>query len=69
MPAAHLDGPDLDLRLLVDHLERLVRAHVALNNTLQGHLHDLWPELQKLRSPAWSPRSRHTCFPSLGSAP
>src|SRR5215211_1967618 len=24
-PAAHLDGPELDLRLLVDHRERLVR--------------------------------------------
>src|SRR5215217_2083626 len=46
LPAAHLDGPELDLRLLVDHRERLVRARVALNNTLQWHLHDLWPELQ-----------------------
>jgi len=26
LPAAHLDGPELDLRLLVDHRERLVRA-------------------------------------------
>jgi hypothetical protein len=24
-PAAHLDGPELDLRLLVDHRERLIR--------------------------------------------
>ena len=24
-PVAHLDGPELDLRLLVDHRERLVR--------------------------------------------
>src|SRR5215217_7681312 len=31
-PAAHLDGPELDLRLLVDH--RLVRHRVELNNTL-----------------------------------
>jgi transposase len=38
LPAAHLDGPELDLRLLVDHRERLVRARVALNNTLQWHL-------------------------------
>ena len=28
-------GPELDLRLLVDHRERLVRARVALNSTLQ----------------------------------
>jgi transposase len=39
------DGPELDLRLLVDHRERLVGQRVALNNTLQWHLHDLWPEL------------------------
>src|SRR4051812_48483431 len=45
LPAAHLDGPELDLRLLVDHRERLVRQRVAINNTLQWHLHDLWPEI------------------------
>jgi transposase len=33
-PAAHLDGPELDLRLLVDHRERLVRHRVELNSTL-----------------------------------
>ena len=45
LPAAQLDGRELDLRLLVDHRERLIRQRVALNNTLQWHLHDLWPEL------------------------
>jgi transposase len=45
LPIAHLDGPELDIRLLVDHRERLVRQRVGLNNTLQWHLHDLWPEL------------------------
>ena len=45
LPAAQLEGTELDLRLLVDHRERLVRQRVALNNTLQWHLHDLWPEL------------------------
>ncbi len=44
-PAAHLAGPELDLRLLVDHRERLVRHRVELNCTLLWHLHDLWPEL------------------------
>ena len=42
-PAAHLDGPELDLRLLVDHRERLVRQRVGLNSTLQWHLHDSGP--------------------------
>ena len=59
-PAAHLDGPELDLRLLVDHRERLVRHRVELNSTLLWHLHDLWPELQlpggALFSNRWSTR-------------
>jgi transposase len=46
LPAAQLDGAELDLRLLVDHRERLIRQRVALNSTLQWHLHDLWPELR-----------------------
>jgi transposase len=45
LPTAELAGPELDIRLLVDHRERLVRTRVGLNNTLQWHLHDLWPEL------------------------
>ena len=60
LPAAHLDGPELDLRLLVDHRERLVCQRVALNNTLQWHLHDLWPELAlpsgAMFSTKWSTR-------------
>src|SRR3954469_2880854 len=59
-PAVHLDGPELDLRLLVDHRERLVAHRVELNNTLLWHLHDLWPELQlpggALFSKKWSTR-------------
>ena len=38
-------GVELDIRLLVDHRERLVRMRVALYNDLLWHLHDLWPEL------------------------
>ena len=60
LPAAHLDGPELDLRLLVDHRERLVRQRVAINNTLQWHLHDLWPDLRfpasALFHGTWGPR-------------
>src|ERR671910_1360587 len=59
-PTAHLDGPELDLRLLVDHRERLIRHRVELNSTLLWHLHDLWPELQlpggALFSRKWSTR-------------
>jgi transposase len=59
-PAAQLDGPELDLRLLVDHRERLIRHRVELNSTLLWHLHDLWPELVlpggALFSRKWSTR-------------
>jgi transposase len=59
LPTAELAGPELDIRLLVDHRERLVRARVGLNNTLQCHLHDLWPELVlpgSLFNGKWGPR-------------
>jgi transposase len=60
LPAAQLEGPELDIRLLVDHRERLVGQRVAFNNTLQWHLHDLWPELTlpggALFSAKWSAR-------------
>jgi transposase len=46
LPAAQLAGPELDIRLLVDHRERLVRQRAALNNDLRWHLHDLWPEIE-----------------------
>jgi hypothetical protein len=60
LPAAHLDGPELDLRLLVDHRERLVRQRVAINNRLQWHVPDPWPETQfpgrALFHGKWGPR-------------
>jgi transposase len=60
LPSAQLAGPELDLRLLVDHRERLVRQRVGLNNTMQWHLHDLWPELRlpgsSLFYGTWGPR-------------
>ena len=46
LPGAQLAGIELELRLLVDHRERLVRSRTALVNDLLWHLHDLWPELK-----------------------
>jgi transposase len=43
LPVAQLAGPELDIRLLVDHRERLVAQRTALINDLRWHLHDLWP--------------------------
>ena len=49
LPTAALAGPELDIRLLVDHRERLVRTRVALNSTLQWNLHDL----ARAHAPRW----------------
>ena len=44
LPVAQLAGPELEVRLLVDHRERLVGQRTALINDLRWQLHDLWPE-------------------------
>src|SRR4029453_10030949 len=44
LPVAELAGVELDIRLLVDHRERLFRGRTALYNDLLWALHDLWPE-------------------------
>ncbi len=58
LPSAQLAGAELDIRLLVDHRERLIQTRVAINNDLLWHLHDLWPELKlpgsALVSKKWS---------------
>jgi transposase len=46
LPVAHLAGAELDVRLLVDHRERLVAQRTALINDLRWGLHDLWPEFE-----------------------
>jgi transposase len=46
LPVAQLAGPELEVRLLVDHRERLVGQRTALINDLRWGLHDLWPELE-----------------------
>ena len=40
LPMARLEGPELELRLLVDHRDRLVAQRTALQNDLRWHLHD-----------------------------
>ena len=44
LPVAELAGVELDIRLLVDHRERLVRMRTALDDDPLWHLHDRWPE-------------------------
>jgi transposase len=46
LPGAHLDDRALELKLLLDHREDLVRSRSEDQQRLRWHLHDLWPELE-----------------------
>lgn len=41
LPVARLDGPERDVRLLVDHRESLVAKRTRIINRLRWHLHEL----------------------------
>jgi transposase len=43
LPVARLDGPEREVRLLVDHREDLVAARTQVENRLRWHLHELMP--------------------------
>jgi transposase len=45
LPAAHLDEPAHDLKLLLDHREDLVEERTRIQNRLRWHLHELEPDL------------------------
>ena len=46
LPVAHLDEDALQVKLLLDHREDLVKARSEDQCRLRWHLHDLWPELE-----------------------
>jgi transposase len=46
LPGAHLDERALEVKLLLDHREDLVRARSEDQQRLRWHLHDLWAELE-----------------------
>jgi len=46
LPIAHLDEDALQVKLLLDHREDLVKARSEDQCRLRWHLHDLWPELE-----------------------
>lgn len=50
LPVARLDGPERELRLLVDHREDLVAERTRAINRLRWHLHELDPD--------WDPPAR-----------
>lgn len=45
LPVACLDGPERELRLLVDHRDDLVRERTRIQSRLRWHLHELDPTL------------------------
>lgn len=42
LPAAELDQRALEIKLLLDHREDLVRERTAIQGRLRWHLHDMW---------------------------
>lgn len=50
LPTARLEGPERELRLLVDHREDLVAERTRMVNRLRWHLHEL--------DPSWDPKPR-----------
>jgi hypothetical protein len=60
-PAAHLDGPAREVRLLVDHRDNLVAERTRAINRLRWHLHELDPSWR--RRPA-ACAGRNICVPS-----
>ena len=57
LPTARLAGPELEIRQLGLHRERLVGQRTRLINELRWQLHDLWPDWEiperALKGPAW----------------
>lgn len=45
LPEAHLEGPERELRMLVDHREDLVNERTRIEGRLRWHLHDIDPTI------------------------
>jgi transposase len=46
LPTARLDGPEREVKLLLDHREDLVAERTRIQSRLRWLLHDRWPELE-----------------------
>jgi transposase len=57
LPTARLAGPELEIRRLATHRERLLATRTRFTNELRWQLHDLWPEWEipsrALRGTGW----------------
>ena len=60
LPTARPDGPELEVRLLATHRERLVHIRTGLICELRSQCHDVWPDWEiprrALVRPIWQPR-------------
>ena len=45
LPEAHLEGPERELRMLLDHREDLVNERTRIEGRLRWHLHDIDPTI------------------------
>lgn len=45
LPEAHLEGPERELRMLLDHREDLVNERTRIQGRLRWHLHDIDPTI------------------------
>lgn len=45
LPVAHLEGPERELRMLLDHREDLVNERTRIESRLRWHLHDIDPTI------------------------
>ena len=45
LPEAHLEGPERELRMLLDHREDLVNERTRVESRLRWHLHDIDPTI------------------------
>jgi transposase len=46
LPMARLEGPEREIKLLLDHREDLVAERTRIQNRLRWLLHDRWPEFE-----------------------
>ena len=57
LPAAQLEGPSREVRLLIDHRESLVHERTRAINRLRWHLHELDPSFEPPARSLW--RTKH----------
>jgi transposase len=55
LPSARLAGPELEIRLLCRHRQRLLETRTRFTNQLRWELHDLWPGYTSTRTQMRSP--------------